>query len=48
MSKNNVELSPVTLNGLPYQVDPSGTLAITTDGKAIRLEDSERSNSRFK
>lgn len=49
MSKNNkVELLPVLLNGMLFSVDPSGNMAITTDGKAIRLSDPVRSDSRFK
>lgn len=43
-----VELLPVLLNGKPFTVDASGTFAINTDGKAVRLEDQERSQSRFK
>lgn len=47
MSKQ-IELLPVLLNGLPYTVDPSGTFAINTANRAVRLEDQERSSSRFK
>jgi hypothetical protein len=47
MSKK-VELLPVLLNGLPFTVDPSGTMAINTAKKAVRLEDQEYSKSRFK
>lgn len=49
MSKNNeVVLLPVLLNGMLFQVDPTGNMAITTDGQAIRLADPVIANSRFK
>lgn len=49
MAKNNeVVLLPVLLNGMHFSVDPTGNFAITTDGRAIKLSDPERSNSRFK
>lgn len=47
MSKN-IELLPVLLNGKLFTIDVSGQFAISTDGKAVRLEDQERSQSRFK
>lgn len=43
-----IELLPVLLNGKLFTVDASGMFAITTDGTAVRLEDQERSQSRFK
>lgn len=49
-----IEILPVPvgpallLNGQPYTVDRSGSLAITPDGKAIRLVDPVHSHSRFK
>ena len=46
--KNEVELLPVLLNGKLFAIDASGSMAITTDGKAIRLSDPVRSDSRFK
>lgn len=45
---NQIDLLPVLLNGMLFTVDPSGQFAITTDGTAVRLEDIQRSNSRFK
>lgn len=38
---------PILLNGKLFSVDPSGTMAITTDGKAIRLSDPEVKRRRF-
>lgn len=32
----------ITINGKRFQLDPTGTLAITTDGTAFRLEDQDR------
>lgn len=46
--KNEVVLLPVTLNGMLYSIDHSGTMAITTDGRAVRLSDPVVSNSRFR
>lgn len=43
-----IELLPVLLEGKPFVVDPSGMFAINQDGKAVRLEDPVRTNSRFK
>lgn len=37
----------VTINGERFTVDPTGTLAITTSGRAIGLEDKPK-ESRFK
>lgn len=43
-----VTLLPVLMDGKPFTIDASGMFAINTEGKAVRLEDQERSNSRFK
>lgn len=32
----------ITINGKHFRLDPTGTLAITTDGTAYRLEDQPR------
>ncbi len=44
---NNVELLPILLDGKPYTIDPSGSMAINTDGKAVMLFDKPK-DSRFK
>lgn len=41
-------LLPILLNGKLFSVDPTGNLAITTDGKATKLSDSAKHKSRFK
>ena len=33
----------LTINGENFTIDPSGSMAITTSGKAIRLSDQDRS-----
>jgi hypothetical protein len=38
----------VLLNGKLFMIDKSGNMAITTDGRAIPLDDPIRSKSRFK
>lgn len=50
MSKlaEKVVLLPVLLNGELFTVDPTGDMAITVSGKAIRLADPVKSDSRFK
>lgn len=50
MSKltKKVVLLPVLLNGELFTVDATGDMAITVTGKAIRLSDPVKSDSRFK
>ncbi len=42
MSKNEVKLPCILLNGLPYTIDTTGTFAINTAGEAVKLIDPER------
>jgi hypothetical protein len=48
MKNESIVLLPVLLNGELFTVDPTGNMAITVSGKAIRLVDPDQSTSRFK
>lgn len=39
MEKNIEKLFILTINGKKFSIDPTGSFAIDTDGKAIKLAD---------